>query len=324
MRSLVILLLLPLTLFPFGKSVTPGPHIKFEKLVHDYGDISKGANGECEFKFTNTGTEPLIITDARGSCGCIVPSFPKEPFKPGQSGKGKIKYDTNRIGVFTKTVTVTTNDPDQPNIVLTVKGKVHQSITAIDISPLTVEMGVIPFGESKTVEFIYKNSGPGELTWGCYGNVVKDVGWDCKIIDQSGGDIFRQESNSYSSVKGAIKVCLTNVYGNTGNFKKVITLSANTATPVELIVTGTFTVKSKADSAVVKHDQGQEIYYYKEGILESILYISKWNSKPEKRKYYKGHELVKILIFDYSGKAIREEIFENGKFKEHIYLNNPK
>jgi hypothetical protein len=99
--------------------------IKLEKLVHDYGNIMQGGNGECEFKFTNNGKEPLVITNCMGSCGCTVPQCPKEPILPGKSGVIKVKYDTNRVGGIYKTVTVNSN-AKSGNVVLTIKGNVEQ------------------------------------------------------------------------------------------------------------------------------------------------------------------------------------------------------
>ena len=98
--------------------------IKLEKLTHDYGNIQQGGNGECEFKFTNSGKEPLVITNCQGSCGCTVPQCPKEPILPGKSGVIKVKYDTNRPGGIYKTVTVSSN-AKSGNVVLTIKGNVE-------------------------------------------------------------------------------------------------------------------------------------------------------------------------------------------------------
>jgi hypothetical protein len=98
--------------------------IKMDKMTHDYGNIQQGANGECEFKFTNTGKEPLVITNCQGSCGCTVPSCPKEPILPGKSAVIKVKYDTNRPGAIYKTVTVNSN-AKSGNVVLTIKGNVE-------------------------------------------------------------------------------------------------------------------------------------------------------------------------------------------------------
>ena len=98
--------------------------IKLEKLVHDYGNVMQGGNGECEFKFTNNGKEQLVITNCMGSCGCTVPQCPKEPILPGKSSVIKVKYDTNRVGGIYKTVTVNSN-AKSGNVVLTIKGNIE-------------------------------------------------------------------------------------------------------------------------------------------------------------------------------------------------------
>lgn len=85
------------------------PEIKWESTDVDYGTIQQDANGAREFKFTNVGKSPLILSNCRGSCGCTVPDCPKEPIMPGQKGVIKVSYDTHRIGPFTKTVTVESN-----------------------------------------------------------------------------------------------------------------------------------------------------------------------------------------------------------------------
>ena len=83
--------------------------IKFNKTVHDYGTMKQGGDGGCEFTFVNTGKEPLIISNCQGSCGCTVPSCPKEPILPGKTGVIKVHYDTKRVGPISKTVTVQSN-----------------------------------------------------------------------------------------------------------------------------------------------------------------------------------------------------------------------
>lgn len=102
-----------------------GAEVSFDKEVHDYGTVKQGGNGECEFKFTNTGTEPLIISDAKGSCGCTVPEWPKTPIKPGETASIKVKYDTKRVGPINKTVTVTSNATTEPTKTLRIKGTVE-------------------------------------------------------------------------------------------------------------------------------------------------------------------------------------------------------
>lgn len=99
------------------------PEITFETIVIDYGTIEYNSNGDREFKFKNTGKEPLIITSATGSCGCTVPTAPKDPIKPGDTGVIKVHYDTKRVGNFEKTVTVNSNGKNA-TIILKIKGTV--------------------------------------------------------------------------------------------------------------------------------------------------------------------------------------------------------
>jgi hypothetical protein len=101
-----------------------GAEITFKNEVHDYGKIEQHANGECEFVFTNTGTAPLTIENAKGSCGCTVPEWPKAPIAPGASASIKVKYDTKRIGLINKSVTITSNASNSPNAVVRIKGEV--------------------------------------------------------------------------------------------------------------------------------------------------------------------------------------------------------
>jgi len=104
--------------------VQNGPEIEFEKIVHDYGDVPYNGNGECEFRFTNTGNEPLLVQKPKSSCGCTIPSWPKEPILPGESEVIKVTYRTNRVGNINKTVTVTSNAIGNPTVVLRIKGRV--------------------------------------------------------------------------------------------------------------------------------------------------------------------------------------------------------
>ena len=99
------------------------PVMTFESEIVDYGTIEQGADGVREFKFTNTGKEPLIISNARGSCGCTVPTWPKEPIKPGENSVIKVKYDTKRLGAINKSVTIKSN-ASEPTKVVRIKGNI--------------------------------------------------------------------------------------------------------------------------------------------------------------------------------------------------------
>ena len=107
--------------------------IDFESKVIDYGLIENKSDGARKFVFTNNGTEPLVIKNAKGSCGCTVPTWPREPIAPGATAEIGVKYDTKRIGKFTKTITLTTNADKRP-VILTIKGEVKPAPK--DVQPL--------------------------------------------------------------------------------------------------------------------------------------------------------------------------------------------
>ncbi len=92
--------------------------------VHDFGEVAEGEIVEFNFRFKNTGTAPLVVTNVSASCGCTVPEKPEQPIRPGETGFIKAKFDSDkRPGETMKTVTVTSNtSPAFPELIL--KGKV--------------------------------------------------------------------------------------------------------------------------------------------------------------------------------------------------------
>lgn len=125
-----LFLLSILAIFTFGafkvqaQAPTKGPKITFTSIEHDYGTIAKGSDGNCEFTFKNEGTEPLILSTVKASCGCTTPSWTKEPIMPGKTGTIKVRYNTANVGGINKTITVTSNAVDNPRVVLRIKGNV--------------------------------------------------------------------------------------------------------------------------------------------------------------------------------------------------------
>ena len=91
------------------ETVKTSASINFETEIIDYGTIIQNSDGLRIFTFTNTGNAPLIISEVKTSCGCTVPTYSKEAILPGEGGEIKIKYDTKRLGAFTKTITVLSN-----------------------------------------------------------------------------------------------------------------------------------------------------------------------------------------------------------------------
>ncbi len=101
-----------------------GPGLVFENETIDYGTVAHKSEGKREFVFVNNGSKPLNIESTQGSCGCTVPSKPEGAIAPGARGVIGVKYDTDRVGPFTKTITVKSNATGQETKVLTIKGTV--------------------------------------------------------------------------------------------------------------------------------------------------------------------------------------------------------
>ena len=97
--------------------------IKFEVTTIDYGEIEFESDGKRVFKFKNVGTAPLIFKRISSSCGCTIPKKPEKPIEPGDSGEIEVEYDTKRVGIFMKAISVVSNSKNS-SIVLRIKGEV--------------------------------------------------------------------------------------------------------------------------------------------------------------------------------------------------------
>jgi hypothetical protein len=102
----------------------PAPEITFEKVVHDFGEVVPGRKHAGQFKFTNTGNDLLTITDVKRCCG-VVTELDKENVAPGDSGILKVEYQSGRqAGIMTRQIYVSSNDPMNPKVALTIKAKI--------------------------------------------------------------------------------------------------------------------------------------------------------------------------------------------------------
>ena len=112
----------------FAQAKKEKDEMVFEKTVngetkHDFGSIVYDAEGSVDFVFTNKGSKPLVITNVTSTCGCTVPTWPKEPIEPGEQGAIKVVYNTKLPGTFNKTIVVYSNANNSP-IRISVLGKV--------------------------------------------------------------------------------------------------------------------------------------------------------------------------------------------------------
>lgn len=119
-------------------AVPAGPltALEFEESTFDFGEIMEGDKVKHQYKFTNTGEEPLIISNAKGSCGCTVPEWPRNPIAPGETAVIDVEFDSKGKGKVggnpqSKRVTITANT-DPANTYLTIKGIVDKTEGAED------------------------------------------------------------------------------------------------------------------------------------------------------------------------------------------------
>jgi hypothetical protein len=107
---------------------TDGAVLTLEKNTHDFGDITQGDVVEQVFKFTNTGNQPLIISEIRTSCGCTTPIFPKNPIMPGASGEIKVGFNSaGKSNKQTKVLPIISNAVNDASITFTTNVLVKQA-----------------------------------------------------------------------------------------------------------------------------------------------------------------------------------------------------
>ena len=97
--------------------------IQFEETIIDYGEVEFESDGKRIFKFKNIGNAPLVFQRISSSCGCTIPKKPEKPIEPGETGEIEVEYDTKRVGLFMKAISVISNSKN-PSTVLRIKGEV--------------------------------------------------------------------------------------------------------------------------------------------------------------------------------------------------------
>jgi hypothetical protein len=129
----------------------PAPHIKFDKLVHDFCDVSPDSVNDCNFGFTNTGPGKLLITQTKGSCKCTVPELSRKDYAPGESGKINVQFHVPAYqGPASQIVFVSSNDPNNARVELTVRAYVRPKVK---VEP-----------EQITLSLLAPNAGAGQIT----------------------------------------------------------------------------------------------------------------------------------------------------------------
>lgn len=128
MNRIILFFMLLLAVATARGAEAAGACIVFDEKVHDFGEIREDAGKvSAIFTFANTGNAPLVIVDAKTSCGCTSPTFPKKAVAPGAKGKVSVTFNPKgQPSSFSKVITVFTNDPKAKRVKLRIKGKIKR------------------------------------------------------------------------------------------------------------------------------------------------------------------------------------------------------
>jgi len=165
----------PLRVFPFIAALffcldvstvfASGPKIQLDEEVFNFGSVKQGARVTHEFKFKNLGDADLVITDVKTSCGCTAAVTSAKTIAPDGEGSLKVNFNSSgRSGTQNKTITVVSNDPENPRLMVRLTGKVDRGDEPqIRIEPKDLDVGVIDPGGSKSSEVTITNTGKADL-----------------------------------------------------------------------------------------------------------------------------------------------------------------
>ena len=320
-----------------SSNVYAAAQIKFETLVCNYGILQQNDDGNRTFKFYNVGSEPLIIVNVNSSCGCLVPTWPKNPIMPGESGIIKAHYSTDRIGAFEKTLTVFSNSENDKTIVLKIKGIVYEHLTTLQMDTYEIDAGTIRFGDEKKYSVKYSNTGGAFLSanLSSYENDIINVKRrDAGLMDSA---LFRKKKDSYYKFiadTGYLDIKIRNLVGNSGSFTHKLFFAGNFKDTVWITVKGVFKGQSNKDTILMKENvnyyglpvEVEKLFVYKNKQLNSVTYIitnKNYNGELVKKKknfeYKFGKETLVIGSYlDYNNELPREVII-NGIRRNTLY-----
>jgi hypothetical protein len=152
-----------------------GTKIKFEETTHDFGNVKRGDPTEHTFSFTNVSDEEITLKRVKASCGCTTPSWTRDPIAPGETGDIAVKYNSYRVGRFTKSITVTYDSVERP-IILYIKGMVETPPPSdeevykvpqggLSFDKVMYNIGSINTDQTREFSFMVKNNSPKPITF---------------------------------------------------------------------------------------------------------------------------------------------------------------
>lgn len=331
-----------LTITFYSSNANAGAQIKFPTQVCNYGTLQKNDDGNRIFKFYNVGNEPLIIVNVNTSCGCLVGSWPHDPIAPGDSGIIKANYSTDRIGAFSKTLTLTSNSEKTPTTILKIYGIVWEHFTTIKFETEEIDVGTIRFGEEKKLSVKYVNTDNCYLH-ACTSSIDNDIIQVKQRNVSSSDDTTKTDKvkdrypTSHLADTGYLDVNIRNLVGNTGRFQHKIYFAGNFKDTVWITVHGIFKGRSNTDTIRRKESaekfgviyDEERIFMYKKHHLKNVMHVTS-------NKLYTGETITNYVMFQYNfgqqtevtisyfddkKRLVREEKVINGILRRMSYCN---
>lgn len=174
MKYKILPLLLLFTGLAFSTLAQESRKIEMNEMTHDFGTLQKGDPAEFTFTFKNVSKADVQLSNVKASCGCTTPSWTREVVKPGESGDIRVKYNSNRVGPFTKSVTITYDTEEKPMVVY-IKGKVEAPAPAVPaiaykevvgglaFDQVMSNIGTLDSDKDKSLVFNVKNISPHKI-----------------------------------------------------------------------------------------------------------------------------------------------------------------
>ena len=250
--------------------------LTFDSTVVNFGKIVQGTYLFEKIWFTNTGNEPLIISRVSTGDGGSYAEWPQEPIAAGQRGAIRFRYDTQRIGVFNRSIYVTYNNNSTQ---ITAKGEVIYKATTIAVNQQLIDLGEIYFGTVASAKFTFTNTG----------NEILYINFDAYNYKHQ--DLFyatfsesihnQPPKNQYAPGENIdVNFVFRNIYGNSGQFERELPIKYNSQDTIILKVKGVYTGKPCQDKVFERN----RILIYENDKLISIQEINR-NGKKEEIKF---------------------------------------
>jgi hypothetical protein len=243
----------------------------------NFGKIVQGTYLFENIWFTNTGNEPMIISRASTSDGGSYAEWPKEPIAAGQRGAIRFRYDTQRIGVFNRSIYLTYNNISAQ---ISAKGEVIYKPTSIAVNHQLIDLGEIYFGTVASAKFTITNTGNEILyiIFDTYNYKHQDL-----FYTTFSESIYNQPpSNQYAPGENIeVNFVFRNIYGQSGPFERNLKIRYNSHDTLSVIVKGTYT---GFPSSPVIYERNR-ILTYNNHSLSTIKELN-WSGKVERTHYF--------------------------------------